>query len=98
MSSKNRFGVSLKDLQALRDDMEKYHKQLEASGSLWKEAFKLQELEFEIEAIQKSINQAFDFVIENASSNDAGVLSQLQKNKLEFNSLVHGGRINKDEF
>ena len=71
MASTNRFGVSLTELQSLRDDMEKYHNQLEASGTLWKEAFKLQELEFEIEVMEKSINKAFDFT---GVSNEAFVV------------------------
>ncbi|UOG91799.1 MAG: hypothetical protein L3K52_16665 [Candidatus Thiothrix sulfatifontis] len=98
MASTNRFGVSLTELQSLRDDMEKYHNQLEASGTLWKEAFKLQELEFEIEVMEKSINKAFDFVIENASTTNPRILSEFKRNKAEFNSLVRSGRIHPDEY
>jgi len=97
MTATNRFGVSLKNLQSLRDDMEKYHNKLEASGTLWKEAFKLQELEFEIEVMEKSINKAFDFVIQNASTTNPHILSQIKRNKAEFNSQVRSGRINDDE-
>lgn len=97
MASTNRFGASLTELQSLRDDMEKYHNQLEASGTLWKEAFKLQKLEFEIEVMEQSINKAFDFVIQNASTTNPRILSELKRNKAEFNSLVLRVRINDDE-
>lgn len=94
----NRFGVSLNDLQSLRDDMDKYRTQLTSSGTLWKEAFRLQELENEIELMEKSINKAFDFVIQNANTSNPRIYSQLKKNQQEFKSLVHRGRINVDDF